>query len=314
MNKPILISIVVIGLLLILGLIASIVYVATESERQGVSHSRENMTHKLNDKNSPEEVYSFMEEAAQAAKDDGEAEAAAGILEAMRPLSRGFADKKQYIECSNKLGTIYLEDQNRPGSAQRLFKEVLELRKKDSGDKVTKDIADTLLNLGAAKCENGTYAEALKDLEAALKAAQGLGEKELIARCRYRMADVLMYQEKWEEAEQHSQESLKIYEKDPQLGDKEDLAKAYQQIGFCRLQMSQPDKAVVALEKAQEYYKEAGKQDLDVVEDLKDLGWVELSLGRREKAREYFQRVMTAASENSDEKTTSAVGYVLKRL
>ncbi|HMY04124.1 MAG TPA: tetratricopeptide repeat protein, partial [Candidatus Obscuribacter sp.] len=154
----------------------------------------------------------------------------------------------------------------------------------------------------------------LKDLEAALKAAQGLGEKELIARCRYRMADVLMYQEKWEEAEQHSQESLKIYEKDPQLGDKEDLAKAYQQIGFCRLQMSQPDKAVVALEKAQEYYKEAGKQDLDVVEDLKDLGWVELSLGRREKAREYFQRVMTAASENSDEKTTSAVGYVLKRL
>ena len=80
------------------------------------------------------------------------------------------------------------------------------------------------------------------------------------------------------------------------------------------MQMSQPDKAVVALEKAQEYYKEAGKQDLDVVEDLKDLGWVELSLGRREKAREYFQRVMTAASENSDEKTTSAVGYVLKRL
>ncbi|MBX9940381.1 MAG: tetratricopeptide repeat protein [Candidatus Obscuribacterales bacterium] len=307
MNKPILITIITMSLIVVLALLASVVYLTSESQRQGGSdHS--SISHKLESRSKPAQVYEFMEESALDAVEDKEYDAAVGILSAMRPLARGFADKKRYLECTEKLADLYLDKTESYLRASELFNELLR-EKKESGS--PSELASLKLRLGKAAIGNGSYQEAKKILQETLGKITATGDKKLEAECNYSIADAIMYLHDWQAAMPYAEKALDILLKNPQLGDKLELAKYYQELGLCKFQIGRLVEAADLLEKSVALSKEGGRTEADLVADLRDLAWLYLSMGDKEKSKSYLEKVAELESSESSESTPEA--YILRR-
>lgn len=309
MNKPILITIITMSLIVTLALLASVVYLSSETQRQGGTQG--SISHKLESRSKPAQVYEFMEESALDAVEDKEYEAAVGIFSAMRPLARGFTDKKRYLDCTEKLADLCLDKTENFAKANELFQELLQ-EKKESGS--PKELASLELRHGKAELGYGSYEEAIKILQEALGKITATGDKKLEADCNYSIADAKMYLHEWQAALPYAEKALDLLLKNPQLGDKLELAKYYQELGLCKFHIGRLVEAADLTEKSIALSKESGKTEAELVDDLQNLGWLYLSMGDKEKSKSYLEKVAELESSDSSESSGStAEAYILRR-
>ncbi|OPZ91842.1 MAG: Tetratricopeptide repeat protein [bacterium ADurb.Bin425] len=309
-NKPILITIITMSLIVTLALLASVVYLSSETQRQGgTDHG--SISHKLESRSKPAQVYEFMEESALDAVEDKEYDAAVGIFSAMRPLARGFTDKKRYLDCTEKLADLSLDKTENYAKATELFQELLQ-EKKESGS--PKEMASLKLRHGKAELGYGSYQEAIKILQEALGKITATGDKKLEADCNYSIADAKMYLHEWQAAIPYAEKALDLLLKNPQLGDKLEMAKYYQELGLCKFHTGRLVEAADLIEKSIALSKEAGKTEAELVSDLRNLGWLYLSMGDKEKSKSYLEKVAELESSDSSESSGStAEAYILRR-
>lgn len=308
-NKPILITIITMSLIVTLALLASVVYLSSETQRQGGTQG--SISHKLESRSKPAQVYEFMEESALDAVEDKEYDAAVGIFSAMRPLARGFTDKKRYLDCTEKLADLYLDKTENYAKASELFKELLQEKKESCSPK---ELASLKLRHGKAELGYGSYQEAIKILQEALGKITATGDKKLEADCNYSIADAKMYLHQWQAAVPYAEKALDLLLKNPQLGDKLELAKYYQELGICKFQIGRLVEAADLIEKSIALSKEAGKTEAELVADLRDLAWLYLSMGDKEKSKSYLEKVAELESSDSSESSGStAEAYILRR-
>lgn len=309
MNKPILITIITMSLIVTLALLASVVYLSSETQRQGGTQG--SISHKLESRSKPAQVYEFMEESALDAVEDKEYEAAVGIFSAMRPLARGFTDKKRYLDCTEKLADLCLDKTENFAKASELFQELLQ-EKKESGS--PKELASLELRHGKAELGYGSYEEAIKILQEALGKITATGDKKLEADCNYSIADAKMYLHEWQAALPYAEKALDLLLKNPQLGDKLELAKYYQELGLCKFHIGRLVEAADLTEKSIALSKESGKTEAELVDDLQNLGWLYLSMGDKEKSKSYLEKVAELESSDSSESSESTPeAYILRR-
>jgi tetratricopeptide (TPR) repeat protein len=297
------------SLIVTLALLASVVYLSSETQRQGGTQG--SISHKLESRSKPAQVYEFMEESALDAVEDKEYEAAVGIFSAMRPLARGFTDKKRYLDCTEKLADLCLDKTENFAKANELFQELLQ-EKKESGS--PKELASLELRHGKAELGYGSYEEAIKILQEALGKITATGDKKLEADCNYSIADAKMYLHEWQAALPYAEKALDLLLKNPQLGDKLELAKYYQELGLCKFHIGRLVEAADLTEKSIALSKESGKTEAELVDDLQNLGWLYLSMGDKEKSKSYLEKVAELESSDSSESSGStAEAYILRR-
>lgn len=327
MNKPLLTTILAVVGFLVVALLASVIYVSTESKREGLNYSNTRMKHTYSDKASPEEVYDFLDEAAQTAEDDKEYYTAQTLLEAMQGIKASVARDKAYFDLLVRRGNLYLYKSFDGKSALPHFKEAVELSKNmpgltpverinikasfgnaqsESFDKATGNTATSEIAASDnAKGDNATGSATLKE---AYEEALATKNNELIARVAFNLGSALRKEDKFEESLKYDQISLKRYESDATTK-KSELAEGYYQTGLNQHDLHQDSVAITNLEKALDLYKQDGTKDSEIIETIKKTGWIELAAGHKERAKELFNRVM-----ESSEDDTSPESFILRRL
>lgn len=309
MNKPLLTTILAVVGFLVVALLTSVIYVSTESKREGLNYSNTRMKHTYSDKASPEEVYDFLDEAAHTAEDDKDFSATNAILATMQGMAaKKSTSDKQYFDLVTRRGELYLYKMDDAKNALPLLKEAYVLIKTTPG------LTDTIkveakANLGNAQNKSGDNTNAVKLLKEAYEDALKLTNNGQKGRIAYNLSSALCDDHKYEEAATCGQASLKFYEQDATTK-KFDLAEGYQQLGIIQHALHQDDLAIANLEKALLLYKEDGTKDAEIITSLKHTGWIELAAGHKERAKELFNRVI----ESSESEDTTAEGFILRRL
>lgn len=322
MNKPLLTTILAVVGFLLVALLTSVIYVSTESKRAGLNYSNTRMKHAYTDKASPEEVYAFLDEAAQTAEDDNEYYIAQTLLDTMQDIKASGAKDKSYFDLLVRRGNLYLYKSFDGKSALPLFKEAVELSKnipgltpvervnikaslgnalsesfdKASGNNATLDIAAS---------ENATGCTTLKE---AYEEALATKNNELIARIAFNLGSALRKENKFEESLKYEQISMKRYESEA-TAKKSDLADGYYEMGLNQHDLHQNSAAITNLEKALELYKQDGTKDSEITETIKKIAWIELAEGHKERAKELFDRVIESSQDD-----TSAESFILRRI
>lgn len=309
MNKPLLTTILAVVGFLVVALLTSVIYVSTESKREGINYSNTRMKHTYSDKASPEEVYEFLDEAAHTAEDDEDFGAASPILAAMQGMAaKKSTSDKQYFDLLTRRGELYLYKVEDAKSALPLFREAYAL------SKTTPGLTDTIkveakANLGNAQNKSGDHSNGVTMLKEAYEDALKLTNNGQKGRIAHSLAGALSDDNKYKEAATYGQASLKHYEQDATTK-KSDLAEGYQQLGIIQHALHQDSQALASLEKALLLYKEDGTKDAEIITSLKQTGWIELAAGHKERAKELFNRAL----ESSESEDTTAEGFILRRL
>lgn len=324
MKKIILIISITFGILLTLSLIASIIWISSESQRQGASYASVEVKHKLNENSSPQEIYEFLKDSAQTARDDGEADAAVDILESLKFLTRSFQlgrKDPRYLETIQSLSRVYLYTLKYADRAEPYLIELYEAKKgiesnlSKAGTKEKSEYAETLNDLGNCKSDLNYREESIKYLEQAKALAMTLDDTEQKARILYNLSDVYTMDKQWHKALSTALESLKYYEKCPPDANKKDLAEAYVMVGHCYKRDGNLKEAAVYMEKALDRYKLDDIPDSEILEQLKAAAWMEICAGHKAKAKEILERVLAAAPSDDDDDTQKwAETYILRRL
>lgn len=325
MKKIIIVTAITFGVLLTLALITSIIWISSESQRQGASYSSIDVKHKLQENSSPQEIYEFLKDTAQAARDDGDDDAAADILESLKYLTRTFEQGRKdprYTETIQNLSRVYLYSLKNADRAHSYLLELYEQRKgiekniEKASNEERSAYAETLNDLGNCKSDLSDLPAAIKYLEQARSIVQPLNDVEQKARILYNLSDVYTQDNQWKKALATAIESMKLYEKCPPDANKRDLAEAYSMVGHSFQRDGNLKEAAVYMEKALDRYKLDNIPDSEIVEPLKAAAWMEICAGHKAKAKEILERVLAASPSNDDDDDTQkwAETYVLRRL
>lgn len=296
MLRNVIILVVVLGLLLVIALIGSIVYVSTESQRtEGKKGTSEIKTH-LEEDSKPEQVYSFLSEAAQSAEDDANYSGALGLREEQLELAGRFSkDDKRYLESLKALAHVQYVDMEDYDGALSNFKKIVEIERKAASGKAD-GLIDALTKLGDVERLLHQTNQAREHLNEAVRLAETSSDMLIKGHAKLCLSALLLSagDKELPSAESAAKESIKCYESAGEKG-KSGLEggadDAYYHLALVEDKSGKSKEALENFAKALTLSKEAKLEDSQIEARLQDAGWAELRAGHKAKAIEYFKRL-----------------------
>jgi tetratricopeptide (TPR) repeat protein len=295
MLRNVIILVVVLGLLLAVALIGSIVYVSTESQRTEGKKTSEIKTH-LEEDSKPEQVYSFLSEAAQSAEDDANYSGALGLREEQLELAlRLGKDDKRYLESLKALAHVQYVDMEDNDGALSNFKKIVEIERKAASGKAD-GLIDALTKLGDVERLLHQTTPAREHLNEAVRLAETSSDLLIKGHAKLCLSALLLStgDKELAPAESAARESIKCYESAGEKG-KSGLEggadDAYYHLALIEDKSGKSKEALADFAKALTLSKEAKLEDSQIEARLQDAGWAELRAGHKAKAVEYFKRL-----------------------